>query len=80
MTGLLTVLQQHFLGKDDIIEQWWCSDPTLQAIAENYLDGVNALRYLGRSKLPESQDITAEYVILSKELEQEAVVFFLKNG
>jgi hypothetical protein len=73
MTDLLTVLQQHFPGKNDIIKQWLGADPTLQEIAENYLDCVNALRYWGQSKSPESKARITEYLTVSKELEQEAL-------
>ena len=76
MTDLQTVLQQHFPGKDDIIKQWLGADPTLQEIAENYLDCVNALRYWGQSKSPESQARVAEFFTVSKELEQEALEVF----
>ncbi|MFT5730377.1 MAG: hypothetical protein ACI8PB_004557 [Desulforhopalus sp.] len=73
MKALLTVLQQHFPEKDNIIKQWLDVDPTLQEIAENYLDCENALRYWGQSKSPEAKTIIAEYLTISKGLEQESI-------
>ena len=73
MKDLLTVLQQHFPEKGDIIKQWFAADPTLQEIAENYLDCENALRYWRQSKSPESKARIAEYFTISQELRQEAL-------